>query len=345
VGTTGIRTVEGTLSACPPFDFARTLAFLRAFSPMTGEQAIAGGALTKAVTLNRQAVAFTARAAGSADEPSVVYRLAAERPLGASERRAMEDRVSFFLSLGDDLRPFYALASEDSVFGPVVERLYGLHQPKFLTPFENACWAILTQRTPLAVAQRIKARLVERYGTHVTVDSVRYRAFPETAGLMPVDTAELAGVIGSERKAEYLRAVIEFFDGVDEEFLRHGDFDQVAARLRAVRGMGEWSTMFVLIRGLGRIERVPAPERALAEAAARIYGSGQPFSTHELRKLLDRYGPYQGYWAIYVHNVSESSSTANVNFHRLPSRLASSELLAYVNTLTPSRLRNWRFSA
>jgi DNA-3-methyladenine glycosylase II len=300
---TPISTVEGTLPARPPFDFSRTLDFLQTFPPTSGEQTISDGALTKAVTLGGRAVAFTMRAAGGPDHPAMTYRFASEGALGPAERRALEDRVSFFLSLQDDLRPFYALARDDPTFAPVAERLHGLHQPKFLTPYENACWAIATQRTPLPVSRAIKARLVERYGTRITVEGTTYQAFPEASRVARADPAELEGIAGSARKAEYLRAAAEFFAAADEGELRHGDYDQVAARLHGVRGLGDWSTSFIMIRGLGRTERVPAPERELAEAAGRLYGDGRPLATGELRRLLDRYGPYQGYWAFYVRNA------------------------------------------
>ena len=47
----------------------------------------------------------------------------------------------------------------DRPFAPVVRKLYGYHQVKFLTPFENACWAILTQRNPVPAAKEIKRAL------------------------------------------------------------------------------------------------------------------------------------------------------------------------------------------
>ncbi len=39
----------GTLTAALPFDFEQSLAFLRGFEPMQGEQDIAEGKLTKAI--------------------------------------------------------------------------------------------------------------------------------------------------------------------------------------------------------------------------------------------------------------------------------------------------------
>jgi DNA-3-methyladenine glycosylase II len=297
---TTIHTLTGALTARPPFDFAKTLAFLGAFSPTAGEQAVEPASITKAVTSNGRAVAFTLRRAGTEEAPQLAYTLASEQPLTDAERAAVEDRISFFLSLDDDLAPFYAIGRADPSFVPVIERLYGLHQPKFLSPFEIACWAILGQRVPMPIAHRVKLALVERWGTSITLPTGTYRAFPNVAQLAAVDPADLASVVRNERKVEYLRAVVEFFSTVDEQWLRTGDAGEVAAAIRGVKGIGEWSSHFILVRGLGRMERLSVVDRELAKAAAKLYNGGQPLEQAEMQRIFDRYGATQGYWAYYA---------------------------------------------
>ncbi len=206
------------------------------------------------------------------------------------------------------LQKFYAIGQADPEFAPVIERLYGLHQPKFLTPFEIACWAILGQRIPWRIAHRVKLALVERFGTSIALQGQVYRAFPEPQQLAEVAQDELAAVVRNERKVEYLRAVIQFFNQVDEQFLRSGPFDDVAARIRAIRGIGEWSAHFILVRGLGRMERVSSIDKELLKSAASIYNAGQPITPAELQRVLDRYGDTQGYWAFYARNASWDAS-------------------------------------
>jgi DNA-3-methyladenine glycosylase II len=306
---TELFTTSGTLTPRAPFDFVKTLAFFRMFTPMSDEQTIVGDALTKAISVDGRAVAFTVRNSGSADAPQLSYTLAAEQPLDEGEIALVRDRISFFLSLDDDLQPFYAIATEDTDFAPIIQRLYGLHQPKFLTPFEIACWAVLAQRMPMPIARRIKARIFERYGTSIALNGVTYRAFPEPAQLAAADPLELAGIVRNERKCDYLNAVIQFFAGVDEQFLRTGPIAEVAARIRGIRGIGEWSTHFILVRGLGRMEQLSNEEPEMLKAAARIYNGGQPLTTAQFERLRDRYGNQQGYWAFYARNAMLGSSS------------------------------------
>lgn len=305
-----LHSIPGTLTPRAPFDFAKTLGFLYGFGPTAGEQALAPDSVTKALTLGGRAVAFQVRSTGTVEQPALAYTLFSEQPLSEAEHAAVADRMGFFLSIDDDLQPFYTVARNDPHFAPVIERLYGLHQPKFLTPFEIACWAVLGQRIPWRVAHAVKMALVERWGTSITLPDGRYAAFPEPEQLAAVNAEELASVVRNERKVEYLQAVIRFFLEADEQFLRYGDYDEVAARIRAIRGIGEWSSHFILLRGLGRMEHVPATDRELGKAASSIYKDGQPLTAAEMQGLLDRYGTTQGYWAFYIRNASPERTAA-----------------------------------
>lgn len=297
------HTTEGTLAATPPFDFAQTLRFVAAFTPMAGEQQIGERLLRKAVMIQGTPIVFTMTAAGDSEQPRLRYTLASATPLTATMERAAVERIRFFLSLDDDLRPFYAAAQEgDPAFLPVIQRLYGFHQVKFLTPFENACWAVLTQRTPMAVARALKQRLVARYGASLMVDGAEYPAFPEVATLAATGRDELTTLLRNERKAGYLRAIAEAFASVDENWLRTGDHEQVRDWLLAIDGIGPWSANFVLIRGLGRMAAVATPEKELLAAARVVYG---PDITPDALLHLARevYGDHAGYWSFYLRNA------------------------------------------
>ncbi len=295
-----LYSITGHLTPTPPFDFARSLEFLGAFQPTAGEQSLAERALAKAVIIDGQTIVFRVTSSGEVEAPRVNYTLFSDRPIGADMACAAADRVAFFLSLKDDLCPFYALARDDLVFAPIVDRLYGYHQVKFLTPFENACWAILSQRNTMPIARRLKQALVERFGTHLEVDGVCYDAFPEAARLAEADPADLLAILPTLRRDAYLAAVARAFSVADEAWLRSAPYAEVAAWLRAIDGIGPWSASFVLLRGLGRTEQLPVGEKRLAAAAGRLYNGGPPLSEAALSRLAERYGPWQGYWAHYL---------------------------------------------
>ncbi len=293
-------TNTGYITPIAPYDFTKSLNFLGFFSAMQGEQAIAEQVLTKAVYVDGQLIAFRVASTGTIDEPQLACTLFSEQAIDDATKNAAIDRITFFLSLDDDLRPFYAIGREDANFVPIVEELYGYHQVKFLTPFEIACWAVLTQRNPMNMSQRMKKNLIDTYGSTITVDSIAYSAFPEAERMVHVNEDELTGIVHNARKAEYLVAVIKAFSDVDEHFLRTGDYDEVETWLQSIRGFGAWSSSFVMVRGLGRMEHLTNNEKATLAAASRLYGHGKDLTRAEIEHIGERYGSYKGYWGHYL---------------------------------------------
>ncbi|THF66694.1 DNA-3-methyladenine glycosylase 2 family protein [Deinococcus sp. Arct2-2] len=286
-----------------PFDFAQTLAFVSGFTPTSDEQKLEAQSLAKAVRIHRQTVGFDLHSVGTLDAPELRCYLFGNAPLNSEIKEAALKRVRFFLSLDEDLGPFYALAQQDVPFQRVLRQLYGYHQVKFLTPFENACWAVLTQRTPGDTARGMKRRLVDTYGGSVQIGNSVLWAFPEPADLAGASVAELRTLLKHPRKGESLAAVVQAFGQVEEEWLRQGPLSEVRAWLRGIYGFGEWSANFVLLRGLGRMEGAVLDDpdsvftRELMNAAAKVYG---PMSFEALSAHAHRYVVCQGYWAHYL---------------------------------------------
>ncbi len=146
----------------------------------------------------------------------------------------------------------------------------------------------------------MKKSLIDSYGGMITVDGVAYSAFPEAERMVHVSEDEMTGVVRNARKAEYLVAVVKAFSDVDEHFLRTGDYDEVEAWLRGIHGFGAWSASFVMVRGLGRMERFISNEKVTIAAASRLYGHGKDLSQAEVKRIAERYGDYKGYWGHYL---------------------------------------------
>lgn len=286
----------GILTAVPPFEFAHSLNLLGLFTPAMGEQQIADLTLTKATSFNGQTVVFRVRPVESED--ALAYTLYSDMPLEDAARGAAETRIRFFLSLEDDLRPFYEIGEADPAFAPIVQMLYGYHQVKFLTPFENACWAILSQRNLMPVSRRMKTGLTDAFGSALEVEGVTYKAFPEPGVLAMRSVDDINAVVRNLWKAEGLFSVARAFDNVDDVWLRTAPDEAVERWLRSIKGIGDWSTTFIMIRGLGRMNTLPAGDKALMQAASMVYG--QIITPEELLRLAKPYGAYRGYWAHYL---------------------------------------------
>ncbi|MEW5851048.1 MAG: DNA-3-methyladenine glycosylase 2 family protein [Myxococcota bacterium] len=292
-----MHTVTASLTPVAPFDFSHTLHFLGRFAPTRGEQRTERR-LTKLMALHGQPVLFEVSARGTPEAPALDCTLHAHHPLDEQARALAVDRIGFSLSVGDDLRPFYRRARTDPAFFPLVRRWHGFHQPKFFSPFENAAWAVLTQRTPMTLARRLKCTLMERLGVRWQHEGVEHLGFPEPATVAAVSVEELTAILGHRRKAAWIHGLAQAFSNVDDAFLRHGHVHHVLEWLRALPGLGPWSSAFVAIRGLGRMEWLDVKEARLLSAASLVYG--RTLELAEARRLAEAYAEHRGYWALYL---------------------------------------------
>ena len=284
----------GVLSARPPFDFSQSLKFLSRFAPAMGQQIIAQQTLTKAYCFDGQPVMFRVSASGA---NQLAYTLYCASALSAADQARVAADISFFLSLDDDLEPFYQIGRDDAAFAPVIDQLYGYHQLKFsLSAFENACWAILSQRIALPVARKIKQRFAEQFGASLVVDGVAYLAFPEAPEVLG-RLEEFDAVVGNLRKAEYLRGAAQAFALIDENWLRTAPYEEVENWLLKIKGIGAWSATFILLRGLGRVDHVPVLEERTLDAMRQHYGE---LTQTQIQQIAAQYGSYQGYWIHYL---------------------------------------------
>ena len=297
---------EGTLKHVPPFDFSMSLEFLSDFSPMRNEQEVKTNSLTKAVEISGRTVAFEVTSLGNVEDPKLKFVAYAETDFTNEVEKLVVDRISFFLGLEDDLREFYRIAKGDECFSPAIKRFYGHKQVKFLTPFEIACWAILTQRIPMAVARRMKKQITRKMGGHIKINGIDYYMFPEPAKLQATGDEKLLEMVPNKRKTDYLSAVIRAFSQVNEQRLRKAPYDEVLDWLTDIQGIGEWSANFVMIRGLGRMEKLSMVGQDLALDAGKIYkGKNQPLTDDDVCAIAEKYGNWKGYWAYYLRVYAE----------------------------------------
>lgn len=289
--TTRLSETELSIEPTQPFDFEQSLAFGRGVSPCLGNHRCSSRTLTTGGYADGNP--FVVRITRGEQQLQVdVEWLDAPGPIGE-----VAAWVGAFLSLGDDLTGLYEAAADDPAFERVVDDLYGYHHVRFPTPFEAACWAAISQRTPMQVSERIKRGIVEACGRVVEIDGGAVALFPTPQ--MVCDAAPaVREAIGHERKEKTLLGAASVF--ADENLSALGD-TELRERLAAIWGFGDWSSEFIALRGFGRLSRIPRTERRLREAVATLYGLDVPeASDADLDRLSDPYAPLEGYWAHYI---------------------------------------------
>ena len=283
--------VAGELPAVQPFDLRTSIRFLRGFGACKGDQVLTDHSITKALAVAGRAVVFEAVPVSS----GVGYRLHADSPIGPRIEQRVRTAIDGYLSLSDDLGEFYELAAtDDPRFGLLVDRLRGLHQVRFLTIAEIAVWALVSQRTPKSHALGMKRRIAD-LGPAMTLDGVRYQAFPEVEALAELTDAQWYALVRNERKAGYLGNTMRGLLEIGEDFLRTAPYQDAYKALRSIKGVGEWSASAIMLRGLGRMDHVPLEMAQFQDAAQALYG--QPLDAERMRR---HYGRHLGYWSYYL---------------------------------------------
>ncbi len=295
----------GTLKPLAPFDFSKSLEFLSDFGPMQNEQQVKSGTITKAVQVKGKTIAFEVVDKGTIENPNLQFTAYSKAKFTDEVKELVADRINFFLSLQDNLKEFYEIAKKDEFIQPAIKQFYGHKQVKFLTPFEIACWAVLTQRIPMNVARKIKENIVKKVGGQIKVRGIEYFSFPEPPDMVAT-SVDLSEMVPNKRKVEYLTSVVESFCTIEEKWLRTAPYEEVHDWLTNIKGIGDWSANFVMIRGLGRMEELSNIEPQLALDVARTYTrKNEPMNNEEVCKIAEKYGKWKGYWAYYLRIFTE----------------------------------------
>lgn len=236
------------------------------------------------------------RQKGPADRPELEVSL--------SGARSSASRVSFvtrflerILGLGVDLGPFYERALHDPELGPVAGRFLGFRPPRFPSAFEAAVNGISCQQLSLHVGIQLLNRLCERYGP----ESGGCYAFPRPQDLASVKIDELKRLGYSSRKAEYILHIARGgADGkMDLDRLASQDDERVMETLLKIPGVGSWTAEYIMLRGLGRLNSLPAGDVGLQNNLKRRLALNHRPDAPEVRKRLSKWAPYMGLMYFY----------------------------------------------
>jgi DNA-3-methyladenine glycosylase II len=204
-----------------------------------------------------------------------------------------------FVGSRQDVRPFYAAAAGDAPMASLVRALWGLHHVRFLTLEEIAVYCVMMQRNPITRAAALKRKFLAAFGREVRVPdgeggSRVLRAMPEFRYLVALDGGEIAAAIGHGAKGKAIAGVVRGVAALGEDFLANAPYAEARDALLEIHGIGPFSAGAILLRGLGRMDELPA--LAIVEDEGRaLYGSA-----FDPRAIAKRYGSEIGYWSYYV---------------------------------------------
>ncbi|MGR7023318.1 DNA-3-methyladenine glycosylase family protein [Geodermatophilus sp. URMC 62] len=230
-----------------------------------------------------------------------------------AEPPRLTDQVARILGLDVDGAGFADVTAGDPVLAPLAAARPGFRPVSFESPYEAACWAVLSQRTGTAAAAGVEARTAERFGTVHDVDGVPVAAFPTPSRLAVVAADLPVPPVEQERLRGLAEAAL---DGrLDGGRLRALPAEQALASVRELPGIGRsppsWSCCGAPARPTSSRPRSPG---CTPEMAHR-YGLADP-APAELAEVAERWRPYRSWAAVLLRAAAEGRALSSADGRR-----------------------------
>ena len=288
-----------SLDPMPPFRLDLTVWTLRRRPDNLMDQ-WDGQTYRRVLALDDEAVELATTQAGAADAPHLRVTLSGVR-LAPEMEEAARAILTRTLGLRVDLSAFYRFAQTDTRLGPLVQRFRGAKPPRFPTVFEALGNGIACQQITLTQGIHLLNRLTQTYGLASTGGDPTAHAFPrpqDFARLTPQELRPL-GFSGQKGRALVELAIALVQGHLDLEALARLDNDAALIHLLALRGVGRWTAEYVLLRGLGRLDRFPGDDVGARNNLSRWLELTDPLDYAGVQRTIAKWNPYGG--LLYFH--------------------------------------------
>jgi DNA-3-methyladenine glycosylase II len=159
------------------------------------------------------------------------------------------------------------------------------------------------QQISIKVAHTIEQRLAKKFGDPLTIDGATYFSYPTPRNISAASISEVQQVGLSQRKAEYIQGAAQLIaEGkLDLELIKNEkDPERIIAELDEIRGIGIWTAELTMLRGMQRLDALPADDFGIRRVISTYYCDGKPIKTAEARKIAEAWGRWKGLAAYYL---------------------------------------------
>ena len=220
-------------------------------------------------------------------------------------------RVRRLFDLGADIETIEQHLSRDPALARLIAQRRGLRAPGGWDAFEVAVRAVLGQQISVGAARQLAGRLVELHGRPVPrpfrIHPLLSHAFPDARQLASVSSL---GLTIPAARLTALKAVAEATVGNPNLFRAFGGIEETLARLKAIRGVGEWTAHYIALRAVRESDAFPATDVGILRGAASVEGT-----MVSPARLLDRaelWRPWRAYAAQHLWAAGGNANEANI---------------------------------
>ncbi len=283
-----------------PYSFDKALAYLHGSPSAVLEQIDTNNNYRRAVTVAGRDVLLVLRSTGTAGRPRLVLEVHGDIVSPAMTIQAVQ-LVRRIFSLDANPQAFEAIGACDPVLSALIQRFRGLRPVLIADPYESLLWAVIGQQVNVSFARKLKLTLVEICGRRLRINGHNYLLLPRPVDVAALDELMLRAHQFSRRKAAYLvglsRAVV---DGrLNLGALQNLPYEEAVATLTRFNGIGRWTAEYVLMRGLGAQDVIPAGDLGLRRVIGQAYGLGQTATETQIRLVAEQCAGWRSWVAFY----------------------------------------------
>ncbi len=304
-----------SLRVPPDFNFEACILFFRR-SPIEPLHHVKDGRLHKLILIGRESIIIEV-SAGPGE--TIEVRFLNMKPTKGI-RIATARYLINWLDLNRDLTPFYAMAEQNAVLRETVAYYHGLRIIGIPDLFEALTWAITGQQINLPFAYTLKRRFIERYGTHLVHNGHTYWSYPSPDALMGLPDDALVELGFTRMKSEFIVGVARrMADGrLDpNRLLECEEYDTAYKELTAIRGVGDWTANYVLMRFLHAPSALPANDVALQNAIQTILALPEKPTADDVRHLAKQWQGWEAYSTFYLWmTLLQNDATGHITNRR-----------------------------
>jgi DNA-3-methyladenine glycosylase II len=207
------------------------------------------------------------------EQDGVVHGEIAPESTAADTDRVIA-QAARIVSLDHDGTGYGELGERDPVVG-ALQRASGYLRPVlFHSPYEAACWSVISARIQHGQAAKTRDALSAQHGGTLTLAGEPRVTFPAPAALLAVDAFPSLPQSKLERLHGIARVALE--GRLDREPLLAADPEEATRQLLELKGIGPFYAGLILLRAVGTTDVVATGEPKVRAKAAEYYGDA-PF--------------------------------------------------------------------
>lgn len=221
----------------------------------------------------------------------------------ATDAGRVRDQTARVLSLDHDGSAYAAVGEREPLIGRLQRTSGWLRPVLFHSPYEAACWGVISLRMRQEQATPIRDQLSVAHGARLIVEGEELVAFPSPERLLTVTDVEGIPAIKLERLHAIARAALD--GSLDRERLLALEPETALEQLRILPGIGAFWSQAILLRAVGPTDVAIPSERRLRAKTATLYNMPEAAEDDEaFMALTERWQPFRTWVSVLIRSAN-----------------------------------------